>query len=424
MLQYAVALLLLFTAGVCTVRTRFVPFRRFRDAMAVMRSEKGASSGVTPLEAAATSLAATIGTGNIAGVAGALLLGGPGVVFWMWISALLGMGAKYVEILLGLRCRKNGIIGPMAYIRANFARWSGPLAAAYAFCCLICCLCMGNLVQVNTVAESILALYKVFRRPSFEWNGQLLNALVGIGAALLVGFVSIGGAKRIGRAAALLVPIMSFFYLAGSISILVAKLEALPHAFASILRGAWTPQAFLIGISRGMFSHEGGLGTAAIAHGSVETQNAGRQALYGIFEVFFDTIVICTLTALAVLASGIPLDYGNSARTGSVVMDAFAVLFGPKLSALCISLSLCLFAFSSILSFSLYSAVCADYLWPKTGGRLCTLLFPLLLILGACIRVEMAWKLSEWANLALGAIHSFVLLKILLYKKSDHQRFR
>lgn len=419
-MDLAITTLLLLTALICTIRTRFIQFRRFGSAMRCFSAESTGKGAVSPFQAAATSLAATIGTGNIAGVAGAILLGGPGTVFWMWISALVGMAAKYTEIFFGMRYRTENVIGPMAYIEHGLEhRWQ-PMAFAYAGFCAIACLTMGNLVQVNTVAEAAVSLFHSLPSVSRIPN-VLVCAAVGGVTALAVGLVEYGGAKRVGRVAALLVPFMSLLYLLGAGVLLWVNRSRLLPAFHAIFSDVFNPKAFLVGISRGTFSHEAGLGTAAIAHGYAATDNNHRQALYGIFEVFFDTILICTVTALAVLVSGIPLVSIGEARNSALVIDAFATFFGASAAAAGISISLLLFAFSSIISFSLYGSFCATYLFGTAGGKMYRVLFLPLLIIGACTRVTVVWQLAEWCNMALAVINSAALLGLLFRPQRSHE---
>ncbi|MEG1524922.1 MAG: amino acid carrier protein [Clostridia bacterium] len=418
-MQTLVALLLLATAGYCTCRTRFIQFRRFLPALKHAIPHRKSTHGVSPFQAAATSLAATIGTGNIAGVAGAILLGGPGTIFWMWITALLGMSTKYVEIYFGMRLRTKTLIGPMAYIRNGLQPGMHWLAALYAAVCALSCLCMGNLVQVNAVAEAAITFTQSVSMHT-NLSPTFLAAAVGTCTAIAVGVVQFGGAKRTGQAAAILVPFMSGLYMLGALIVIVANLSALPGAFSAIIRGAWSMRAFLVGVARGMFTHEAGLGTAAIAHGSADTDEAHGQALYGVFEVFLDTIVICTLTALAILVSGIPIIAVDTAKNSALVIDAFGSVFGQTTAAACICVSLALFAFSSILSFSLYGATCMSSLFGSRAGTLYQIFFLPLLVVGACIRVSAAWQLAEWANMGIGLINSAALV-LLMHRGSTHR---
>lgn len=410
-METAVALLMFCACCYCTCRTRFVQFTRLPQALRGACNVRASARGVSPFSAMATSLAATIGTGNIAGVAGAVLLGGPGAIFWMWASALVGMAAKYADIYFGMRYRTPDCIGPMAYMSRGLPERMRPLAKAYAACCAVACLCMGNLVQINAMSEAARGALAAYGFPA---AGALWPRLaLGLAVAGVVACVQRGGAQGVGRVATLLVPGMSVLYLLCAGAVIVVCYRALPAAFAAIFAGALEPRAFLVGITRGTFTHEAGLGTAAIAHASADTDNAHRQALYGVFEVFFDTIVICSFTGLAVLVSGVSLIPGPEAKNSALIIEAFAPVFGARAAALGIAGSLALFAFSSILSFSYYGGVCASYVSGRTGERVYRYAFLLLMVLGAVMRVSLAWRLAEWANLAMAVINMTAIVTLL-----------
>lgn len=427
-----VALLLLGAGGYFTIKTGFVQVRRFLPSVsAFFRGGERDGRRVSPFEAAATSLAATIGTGNIAGTAGALLIGGPGAIFWMWVSALLGMALKYVEILYAVRLRRpaagGGFAGgPMVYIERGLPpRWHF-LSPVFALCAALAALGMGNLVQVNTVAESVVTLSGALLGGALSTAAARRIAFAtGVVVALLIARAVLGGSKRVGRMAALLVPLMSVLYIGGAAFVLLRRPAAIGPALGTIVRDAFHPQAvfggtagaaavlhtFRVGISRGVFTHEAGLGTAAIAHAAADAEPE-RQALYGIFEVFLDTMVICTLTALAVLVSGVPLDYGNGSVAGALVTAAFATRLGDVGASLFLALLLLLFAFSSMLSFSLYGAQCAAHLFGPRAVRPYLIAFMGLCVLGAIVPLALAWRISEVLNMlmALPNLLALVLL--------------
>ena len=412
-------LLLLIAAGVLfSVRTRFVQVRRFgemlRLSLGALAGRKAAKPGeVTPLQAMTTALAATVGTGNIAGVAGAIALGGPGAVFWMWISALLGMATKYAEVALAVRFRERAPDdgfrgGPMYYIRA-LGRGFKPLAAAFALLGALAAFGIGNMVQANTAAEAVsFAVTALF--PATTGMEQPLRLTVGILAALAAGMALMGGAARIGRVTERLVPFMSALYALAALAVVLLNLPAAGRALVDIVASAFTPTAALggaagmgiqralqCGMERGMFSHEAGMGSAPIAHAGAQGADPDRQGLLGIFEVFADTIVICTLTALAILASGVSVPYGGVAGA-ELVIAAFGTAFGDGLAALMTAVCLALFALSTILSWSLYGECCFAYL---TGGRLTALYraaFTGAVVLGAAMRLDVVWALSSTLN--------------------------
>lgn len=437
-LETVVSLLLLLAGAYFSVKTRFVQVRRFLPSVRAFFCG-GAENGrtVSPFEAAATSLAATIGTGNIAGTAGALLLGGPGAIFWMWVSALLGMALKYAEILYAMRFRRRtaggGFAGgPMCYIERGLpARWHF-LAPAFALCAALAALGMGNMAQVNTVAESVVTAARALAGGLSDRAARRVALLTGVAVALLIGRAVLGGSKRVGRAAALLVPLMSVLYIGGAAVVLLGRAEAVGPALLAIVRGAFSPeaalggaagitldQAFRVGVARGVFTHEAGLGTAAIAHAAADGAAPERQALYGIFEVFLDTVVMCTLTALVVLVSGVPLDFGSDAAAGSIVAAAFATRFGGMGASLLLALLLLLFAFSSMLSFSLYGAQCAAYLFGPRAVRPYLAAYMGLCVLGAVAPLALAWRVSEVLNMCMALPN---LLALVLLSRQQTKR--
>ena len=410
-------LLLLALAGAFfTARTRFVQIRRFGDMLcltmgAFTRRKNAAPGEVSPLQAMTTALAATVGTGNIAGVAGAIAVGGPGAVFWMWVSAFLGMATKYAEVVLAVRHRQRAADGsfyggPMYYIRA-LGRGFAPLARLFALLGALAAFGIGNMVQANTAAEaaafSLTALFPALA-------GAPLRLFVGIILSLAVALALMGGAARIGRATERLVPLMSALYACMALTVIVLRFPAAVRALGDIVTSAFSPRAALggaagiglqtalrCGMERGMFSHEAGMGSAPIAHAGAQTDDPDRQGLFGIFEVFADTIVICTLTALAILASGVPVPYGRAAGA-ELTIAAMGTVFGDGLAALLTSVCLVLFALSTMLSWSLYGERCFAFL---TGGRAVAFYraaFIAAVLPGAAMRMETVWTLSGTLN--------------------------
>lgn len=418
-MQTLCATILLLAAVTFSFRTRFVQFRRLGRALVLpLRGNTDSSDGVSPFEAASTSLAATIGTGNIAGVAGALLLGGPGALLWLWVSALLGMGLKYAEIVIAMRYRRRGNDGvwrggPMYCISYGLPKRYSILAILFSLCGMLVALGMGNLVQVNTVAESAEALYTVLSGRTGPQSLLYVRLTAGILAAALLALVLSGGALRVGRAASLLVPVMSLLYLVFCFVILLARAPALPGVFRLILESAFSPQAalggtagigflttFRVGLSRGVFSHEAGLGTSAIAHSGAEGISPQDQGLFGVFEVFFDAL-LCTLTGLTVLVSGITMPYGDASLNSTLVINAFSTRFSPALAAVFIAVSLLLFAFTSMTTFALYGARCAEFLFGSHVQKIYYVVFLLVTILGALLPRSAAWEIGELLNAAM-----------------------
>lgn len=419
-MQTLCATILLLAAVTFSFRTRFVQFRRLGRALVLpLRGNTDSSDGVSPFEAASTSLAATIGTGNIAGVAGALLLGGPGALLWLWVSALLGMGLKYAEIVIAMRYRRRGNDGvwrggPMYCISYGLPKRYSILAVLFSLCGMLVALGMGNLVQVNTVAESAEALYTVLSGRTGPQSLLYVRLTAGILAAALLALVLSGGALRVGRAASLLVPVMSLLYLVFCFVILLARAPALPGVFRLIFESAFSPQAalggtagigflttFRVGLSRGVFSHEAGLGTSAIAHSGAEGISPQDQGLFGVFEVFFDAL-LCTLTGLTVLVSGITMPYGDASLNSTLVINAFSTRFSPALAAVFIAVSLLLFAFTSMTTFALYGARCAEFLFGSQHvQKIYYAVFLLVTILGALLPRSAAWEIGELLNAAM-----------------------
>lgn len=418
-MQTLCATILLLAAVTFSFRTRFVQFRRLGRALVLpLRGNTDSSDGVSPFEAASTSLAATIGTGNIAGVAGALLLGGPGALLWLWVSALLGMGLKYAEIVIAMRYRRRGNDGvwrggPMYCISYGLPKRYSILAILFSLCGMLVALGMGNLVQVNTVAESAEALYTVLSGRTGPQSLLFVRLTAGILAAALLALVLSGGALRVGRAASLLVPVMSLLFLVFCFVILLARAPALPGVFRLIFESAFSPQAalggtagigflttFRVGLSRGVFSHEAGLGTSAIAHSGAEGISPQDQGLFGVFEVFFDAL-LCTLTGLTVLVSGITMPYGDASLNSTLVINAFSTRFSPALAAVFIAVSLLLFAFTSMTTFALYGARCAEFLFGSHVQKIYYVVFLLVTILGALLPRSAAWEIGELLNAAM-----------------------
>lgn len=354
-----------------SVKCRFVQIRKFGQAFRACLSgvrRGGDTAGTSPLEAVCTALAGTVGTGNIAGVAVALSMGGPGAVFWMWLSAFLGMGLKYAEIYLAVKYReKRGaeyVGGPMYAIKNGLGRGFLALAAVFALFGALASFGIGNMMQIG----SILTLAE---------PGPVPAPLIGAVMAGLVFFTCRNGARGRGRTAALIVPIMAAIYVAACLGVICVNIRRLPNALLSILKGALGRDAVLGGTAgaalswgfrRGLFSNEAGLGSSPIAHASAAAESPEKQALLGIFEVFADTVVLCTLTALTILVSGVDISFGTP-QGAELVSEALASVYGGTLSALLLSVSLSLFAFSSIVSWSLYGERCVEYLaGPSLGA--------------------------------------------------------
>lgn len=404
-----------------SVMTGFFQIRKFpviirETILSVFKENKADKKGknLSQFQAMATALAASMGTGNIAGVATALVIGGPGAIFWMWVSAILGMMLVFSENVLGIYYRyknKNSewIGGPMVYIERGLGMKR--LGAAYAFFCILASLGMGNLAQSNSIST---ALFSAFKIP---------YALSGVIISVLAGIVIIGGLKKVGEVAEKVIPIVSILYILGSIIAIVLNFKEIPHAFKSIFSGAFgimpaaggvsgvlIKNAASAGVRRGIFSNEAGLGSSAIVHASSEAGGAVRQGMWGIFEVFVDTIICCTLTALVLLSSGV-LDAGGGLDGAPLVIAAFSKSFGG-FAGIFVSASLSLFAFATLIGWSFYGAKAAEYLFGQRRVIFYKIIFSAGIFIGAVLEIEVAWRISDIFN-GLMALPNLVALLLL-----------
>ena len=421
------ALVLILSVGILlSVRTGWVQIRLFPKAIRTFFSSAGKSNkeGVTsPYRALCTALAATVGTGNLAGVAGAIAIGGPGAIFWMWICAILGMATKFAEATLSVRYQmqeKDGsyIGGPMYIVRNALGnRWQF-LAGVYCFFGVVAAFGVGSATQINAVLGGINSAVSALG----GYESKTANLLIGIVIALIAMLVLLGGAKRIGAAATFLVPFASIFYLILCIGVLIVKSSAIYPAVCAIFKGAFCPQAVTggvlgsafqalrIGASRGVFTNESGMGTAGMAHGSARVTHPAQQGLMGIIEVFLDTIVICTMTALVILCSGISVPYGLDLGV-EITTNAFSCVYGSWVT-IPIAFALCCFAIATILGWGLYGARCAQFLFGKNVWKLFVVLQGISIVLGAILSTGTVWSLSETAN-GLMAIPNLIILILL-----------
>lgn len=397
--------------------TGFIQIRRFgysiRQTLGRIFDKKDAADGaMTPFQAVCTALAGTIGTGNIAGVAGAIALGGPGAVFWMWISALLGMCTKFSEVVLAVHFREKDehgdwVGGPMYYIKNGLSEKWRFLAVLFSVFGVLAVFGTGNATQVNTIVTALDTALINFHILG-ESQVSLFNLLVGVAIMICVGAVLLGGIKRIGRFTEKLVPFMALLYIILALGVVGINIRNVPAVFGSILQGAFQPKAVTggvvgslfvsmrRGVSRGIFSNEAGLGTGSIAHATADTGSPVRQGLFGIFEVFMDTIVICTLTALVILCSGISVGYGEAAGA-DLTIAAFTSSYGGWVSAFTAVALIC-FAFSTIIGWGLYGARCAGYLFGVKVVRPFMIVYSMVSILGATVDLGLLWDISDTFN--------------------------
>lgn len=426
------AMLCIFGVGLyLSIRTHFLQIRKFPYAIKTtigrMFRKRNASDGaLTPFQAVCTALAATVGTGNIAGVAGAIAIGGPGAVFWMWISALLGMCTKFAEVTLAVHFREkntNGDLvgGPMYYIKNGLGEkwiWLAYLFAAFG---VLTVFGTGNATQVNTITTAInsaLLNYHVISEGAVSTS----NLIIGIVITVLVGMILLGGIKRIGQVTEKLVPFMALLYIVLALGVVLMNIRVLPAVFVSIIRGAFQPFAvtggvvgsmFMSmkkGVSRGIFSNEAGLGTGSIAHACADTRKPVKQGMFGIFEVFADTIVICTLTALVILCSQVPVNYGAAAGA-ELTIQGFTSVYGDWVSIFT-AVAMCCFAFSTILGWGLYGARCIEFLFSEKVINPFMVAYSLVAILGATANLGLMWSIAETFN-GLMAIPNLIALFLL-----------
>lgn len=431
------AMILIIGVGLyLTIRLKAVQVRKFGYAMSetvgkfFSKKNTAAEGAVTPFQAVCTALAATVGTGNIAGVAGAIAIGGPGAIFWMWVSALLGMCTKFVEVTLAVKYRErnaNGdwVGGPMYFIKNGLGKkwiWLGYIFAAFGVCTVFG---TGNATQVNTIVTSINTALSNFGVISSQRGIFTVNLIIGIVIALLVALVLIGGIKRLGKVTETLVPVMSVVFILLGLGVVVINIKNVPGVFGSIFEGAFSPAAVTggvigtmftslkKGVSRGIFSNEAGLGTASIAHASSSETEPVKQGLFGIFEVFVDTIVICTLTALIILCSGININYGVAAGA-ELTISGFVATYGGWVSIIT-AIAMCCFAFSTILGWGLYGVRCIEFLFGSKVNVPFMIVYSAVAIVGATVDLGLLWGVADTFN-GLMAIPNLIAVLLLAPK--------
>ena len=426
------AMVCIFGVGLyLSIRTNFLQIRKFPYAIKttlgrIFRKRDASDGAITPFQAVCTALAATVGTGNIAGVAGAIAIGGPGAIFWMWVSALFGMCTKYAEVTLAVHYREinaNGELvgGPMYYIKNGLSKkwhWLAYLFAAFG---VLTVFGTGNATQVNTITTAInsaLLNYNVISESAVSTS----NLIIGIIIAILIAMILLGGIKRIGHVTEKLVPFMALLYILLGLGVILLNIQNVPAVFASIFRGAFQPRAVTGGIvlsmftslkkgvSRGIFSNEAGLGTGSIAHACADTKKPVKQGMFGIFEVFTDTIVICTLTALVILCSGVAVDYGKAAGAELTILG-FTSTYGSWVSIFT-AVAMCCFAFSTAVGWGLYGARCIEFLFSEKVIKPFMVIYSLVAILGATANLGLMWSIAETFN-GLMALPNLIALFLL-----------
>lgn len=424
-----VMLALLVGTGVfLTIRTGWLQVRWFGYIMKhtigslFQKSDKDHGSNLSPFQAVTTALAGTVGTGNIAGVTGAIFVGGPGAVFWMWVSAFFGMCTKYAEIVLAMKFRttENGVHkgGPMYYIEQGLGKKWKPLAVLFALLGGLASFGIGNIAQSSEISGALTSLF------------GMTPMVAGILLAVVVAFVVLGGSQRIGQVTSYLVPFMAIFYIAAGIAVIALRITHIPAVLALIVKSAFSFEAvgggmfgYAIvvamrqGFARGVFSNEAGLGSAPIAHASSSTEQPAEQAIWGVFEVFIDTIIICTITALTVILSGVldtPGGLDAFASNGAAAAAAFNAVLPGTIGGTILEISLLFFSLSTIISWSYYGERCWGYL---TGDNKIIMTvykaaFILLCVLGSVGSGKLMWDIADTLN-GMMAIPNLIALVLL-----------
>ena len=436
-----VMLILLVGTGLyLSIRSGFLQFTKFGYAMRntlgkIFNKQEAGHGEVTPFQAMTTALAGTVGTGNIAGVTGAIFIGGPGAVFWLWISALVGMVTKYSEVVLAVKYRERNahgdwVGGPMYYIKNGLGKGWIWLSYIFAFFGMVASFGIGNTTQVDSIATSIGTAVAAFGGNA---GSTVFRVVIGVLVAAFAAAVILGGIKRIGAVTEKLVPFMAVVYIVAALIVVFGNIGQIGVVLGAIFKGAFSPKAIAggalgvgimttiqKGIARGVFSNEAGLGSAPIAHAATSETDPVKQGVYGIFEVFMDSIVICTLTSLALLMGlsgqfGIDgIEWGVS-HGSEMVVAAFSGIFGGKLAAIIIAVGLSLFALSTILSWSLYGTRCCEFLFGNASGmatKVYKVLFCVVLVIGSLLGLDIVWDIGDALN-GLMALPNLVALLLL-----------
>ena len=415
-------------------RTGFIQIRKFPYSIKntlgrIFDKSEAADGSITPFQAVCTALAGTVGTGNIAGVAGAITIGGPGAVFWMWISALLGMCTKYSEVTLAVHFREKNsqgdwVGGPMYYIKNGLSKHWHWLAFLFSLFGVLTVFGTGNATQVNTIVTAIDSLMLNFNLAS---SGSLstINLVIGIVIAIAVALILIGGIRRIGKVTETLVPFMALLYILLGLGVVILNIQQIPAVFQSIFEGAFHPAAFTggmvgtlftsmkKGVSRGIFSNESGLGSAPIAAAAAQTKEPVRQGLVSMTGTFIDTIVICSMTGLSIVITG---TWNTGLEGVAITTAAFqkGLPFPPVVASFSLMLCLVFFAFTTILGWDYYGERCLEYLFNRNKAAVTTYrwLYIICVFIGPYMTVAAVWNIADIFN-ALMAFPNLIALLAL-----------
>ena len=420
-----------------SVRCGFIQFTKFGHIMkntlgkAFEKTEKK-EGAVSPFKAMCTALAASIGTGNIAGVAGAIAAGGPGAVFWMWVSALLGMCTKYAEVTLAINYRERNaagdwVGGPMYYITKGLGKGWKWLAGLFAIFGALAAFGIGNMTQINTIASTVTnAVNTVAGGDLGEAILAALPWVISIICAIICAIVLLGGIQRLADVCGLLVPVMAVIYIIAAAGLIVFRIGDVPAVFGAIFKGAFNPSAVVggavgigiktaltKGVGRGIFSNEAGLGSAPIAHAAADVDHPVKQGMFGVFEVFMDTIVVCTMTALVILlgvgVNGVEYGVGAGAE---LTIKGFESIYGAGIPSVMVAVCLTLFALSTVLTWALYGTRCVEFLFGFKAGKVYQVIFCLMACIAGGVSLDLAWAIADTLN-GLMAIPNLIGLALL-----------
>jgi len=433
-------ILLVGTGIYLTFKLMFIQIRGFKHAVELItgKYDKNEDEGeITHFQALCTALSATIGTGNIAGVATAIASGGPGAVFWMWITAFFGMATKFTSCTLSLLYRKlnpdNTVSGgPMYYLEKGLKqKWLGIL---FAFFALIASFGIGNMVQANSVVSGVFDIFPESVTSFTVFNIPLLKIIFGFTLAVLVGLVIIGGVKRIAKVASFIVPFMAAGYVLGALWVILLNITKIPGLLVLIVKSAFTPHAAIggfagatvkevirFGVARGVFSNESGLGSAPMAHAAAKTKYPVREGLVAMLGPFIDTILICSMTAFVILLSQAwTLSVNGSQLTGAALSRVAFNKCLHGIGGFIVSFGLIFFAFSTMISWSYYGDRCAQYLFGNKAVKLYRWLYVIFIVIGATTKLELVWSISDAMNglMAIPNLIGLIFLSNIVVKQT------
>ncbi len=411
-----------------TLRLGFVQIRGFRHATKIVGGKyhrEDDVGDVSHFQALSTALSATVGTGNIAGVATAISLGGPGALFWMWVTAFLGMATKFAECTLALKYRQiddNGDIagGPMYTLMHGLKMRR--TAILFAFFALVASFGIGNMVQANSVVDGLSFIW-----PELKQHGWM----VGLIMATMVGLVILGGVKRIAKVASTIVPFMAILYIAAAMMVLLTHLGDIPAAFGTIINHALNPwavgggavgEAIRWGVARGLFSNEAGLGSSPMAHAAAKTNEPVREGLVAMLEPFIDTLIICTMTGLVIVITGAYITHPEDAVGAALTAYAFSTTLGDG-GGIVVGVGLALFAFSTIIAWSYYGDRSAKFLFGEKAVMPYRVIFTILVVFGAAVPLNLVWNLADITNILMAVPNLIALVLLAHVVKRLHNEY-